>query len=204
MRQPASAYVLHRIKGQVEEIVRNSGLAYTILRSGIVFGEDDAFFNNIAMMLALNPLIHFMPGEGEIALHPIYVDDIVECVVRSLESLDAVDNMLEVGGPEYITYEDLLLTVMRLISARRLIIPVPPYLLRLLTRIYGLFFPRSLTTPQWLDILATNRTTQLGNVFTYFGFRPRRIEDTLNTYMPDQNYFLKGIRTIFRRRPRSL
>jgi len=200
----SSAYVLHRIKGQVEEIVRNSGLAYTILRSGIVFGEEDAFINNIAMMLATNPAMHLMPGQGEIALHPIYIDDIVQCLVRSLENLDAVDNTIEVGGPEYITYEDLLLTIMRVTRNPRLIIPVPPYALRLMTRIYGLIFPRSLTTPQWLDILATNRTTQLGNVFTYFGFRPRRIEDTLVTYMKKRNYLLRSAGTIFRRRPRSL
>ena len=200
----SSAYVLHRIKGQMEEIIRNSGLAYTILRSGIVFGEDDAFFNHIAMMIATNPIIHLMPGQGEIALHPIYIDDIVQCLLRSLESLDAVDNMMEVGGPEYITYEDLLLTIMRITGNRRLIIPVPPYSLRLMTRIYGLIFPRSLTTPQWLDILATNRTTQLGNTYDYFGIRPRRIEDTMLTYMKKPNYFFRSLRTIFRRRPRSL
>ncbi|MGB7340912.1 MAG: NAD-dependent epimerase/dehydratase family protein [Phototrophicaceae bacterium] len=200
----SSAYVLHRIKGQVEEIVRNSGLAYTILRSGIVFGEEDAFMNNMAMMLATNPVIHLMPGQGEIALHPIYIDDLVQCIIASLESLDSVDNTLEIGGPEYITYEDLLLTLMRITGNPRLIIPFPPYTLRFLTRIYGLIFPRSLTTPQWLDILATNRTTQLGNTYTYFGVRPRRIEDTLVTYMQDRNHLLRSIRTIFRRRPRSL
>ncbi|GAB5490022.1 MAG: complex I NDUFA9 subunit family protein [Phototrophicaceae bacterium] len=200
----SSAYTLHRIKGQVEEIIRNSGLAYTIIRSGIVFGEDDAFINNLAMSLALNPVLNLMPGQGEIALHPIYIDDIVQCLTLSLESLDAVDNIMEVGGPEYITYEDLLFTLMRITGNRRLIIAVPPYLLRLFARIYGLVFPRSLTTPQWLDILATNRTTQLGNTFTYFGVRPRRIEDTLLTYMKKRNYWFQGIRTIFRRRPRSL
>lgn len=201
---PSSAYVLHRIKGQVEEIIRNSGLAYTIIRSGIIFGEEDAFMNHIAMMLSLNPVINLMPGQGEIALHPIYIDDIVQCLLRSLESLDALDNTIDVGGPEYITYEDLLLTIMRITGNRRLIIPVPPYALRLLTRIYAFIFPRSLMSPQWLDILATNRTTQLGNVFTYFGFRPRRIEDTLLTYMKKRHYLLRGIATIFRRRPRSL
>lgn len=200
----SSAYVLHRIKGQVEEIIRNSGLAYTIIRSGIVFGEEDAFINNIARMFATNPVINLMPGQGEVALHPIYIDDIVQCLLRSLESLDTVDNTIEVGGPEYITYEDLLLTVMRVTRMPRLIIPVPPYVLRLLTRIYRFIFPRSLMTPQWLDVLATNRTTQLGNTFTYFGIRPRRIEDTLVTYLPKQNHLFSSLGTIVRRRPRSL
>jgi uncharacterized protein YbjT (DUF2867 family) len=200
----ASAYTLHRIKGQVEDVIRNSGLAYTILRSGIVFGEDDAFINYIAMMLVSNPLIYLMPGQGEIALHPIYIDDLVKCILLSLESLDAVDNLLEIGGIEHISFEDLLLTIMRVTSMSRLIIPIPPYLMRLLTAIYSLILPRSLTTAQWLDILATNRTTQLGNVYNYFGFQPRRIEDTLLTYLPKKNHFVGLLRHTFRRRPRSI
>lgn len=201
---PSSAYTLHRIKGQVEDVVRNSGLAYTIIRSGVVFGEGDAFINHIAMMLQSNPLIHLMPGEGETVLHPIYIDDLVRCITLSLESLNAVDNTLEVGGAEYITYEDLLLTVMRVTGNLRLIIPLPPYVMRPLSRFFSLILPRSMMTPQWLDILATNRTTKLGNVYEYFGFQPRRLEDTLLTYMPQRNHFVKLVQNTFRRRPRSL
>jgi NADH dehydrogenase len=201
---PSSAYMLHRVKGQVEEIIRNGGLAYTILRSGILFGEDDAFVNHIAMMLKSNPIVFLMPGQGEVALHPLYIDDLVRCIQLSLESLNAVDNTLEIGGPEYITFEDLLLTVMRVTRMFRLIIPIPPYLLRALTSAYSFVFPRALMTPQWLDILATNRTAKLGNLFEYFGFQPRRFEDTLLTYMPQKNYLLEMLRQTFRRRPKGI
>jgi uncharacterized protein YbjT (DUF2867 family) len=201
---PASAYVLHRIKGQAEELIRNSGLAYTILRSGIVFGEDDAFINHIAMMLSSNPLFFLMPGQGEIGLHPIYIADLVKCVKLSLESINAVDTTIEVGGIEYITFEDLLLTIMRVTRMPRLIIPLPPYLMRSITGIYTRIFRRTLISPQWLDILATNRTTSLGSVYDHFGFRPRRIEDTLLTYLPQKNHLLDRVRYTFRRRPRGI
>lgn len=201
---PSSAYSLHRIKGRAEELVRSSGLAFTILRSGIVYGEDDAFINHIAMMLVSNPLLFLMPGQGESALHPIYIDDLVRCITLSLESIDAVDNVLEVGGPEYTTFEDLLLTIMRVTRMYRLIIPLPPYLLRLITSLYNFILPRTLMTPQWLDILAVNRTTQLGNVFDYFGFQPRRLEDTLVTYLPKKRLLFDLVRYSLRRRPRSI
>src|SRR4051812_47718439 len=70
---PAAAYPLLRFKGMVEEAIRSSGLAYTILRSGLVFGEDDAFVNHLAMQLSANPMFFLMPGRGEVVLHPIYV-----------------------------------------------------------------------------------------------------------------------------------
>lgn len=200
----SSGYTLLRIKGVVEEQVRSSGLAYTIIRSGVVFGEDDAFVNHIAMMLRANPLVFLMPGRGEVVLHPIYIDDLVEAIVRSLSLIDTIDTTLDIGGPEYITVEDLIRTVMRVSQARRLIIPVPPYLLRGLAAVYSRVFPRSLLTAQWLDILATNRTAQLGNTFNYFGIRPRRFEDTLLTYMPGRRYWWPMVRYVLRRRPKGI
>jgi NADH dehydrogenase len=198
---PSSAYPLLRYKGLVEETIRSSGLAYTIIRSGLVFGEEDAFINHIAMQLASTPFIFFMPGRGEIALHPLHIEDLVTAVVAALENMNVVDNVLEIGGPEYISLEDLLFTVMRVTGIARLIVPLPPYMIRWIITVYSRLVPRSLLTPQWLDLLATHRTARLGNMYHYFGFQPRRLEDTLVTYMRDQPYFARALRYTFRRRP---
>lgn len=201
---PSSAYPLLQVKGVVEEMVRDSGLAYTIIRSGVVFGEEDAFVNHIAMMLRANPLFFLMPGQGEVVLHPIYIDDLVAALLVSLKNVDLVDTVVEIGGPEYITVEDLIRTVMRVTRMPRFIIPVPPYLLRWTTAIYSRLLPRSLMTSQWLDLLATNRTAQLGNTYTYFGIRPHRFEDTLLTYMRGRSYWRPLVRNALRRRPRGI
>jgi len=200
----ASAYTLLRIKGMAEELIRSSGLAYTIVRSGLVFGEDDSFVNHIAMILRATPGIFLMPGQGEVVLHPIHIDDLVEALVRSLETIDIVDSTIDIGGPEYITVEDLIRTVMRVSGIYRIIIPVPPYVMRWITAIYGRVFPRSLVTPQWLDIVATNRTAPLGNTFNYFGVHPKRLEDTLLLYMPGKRYWWPMLRYTFRRRPKGI
>jgi uncharacterized protein YbjT (DUF2867 family) len=200
---PSAAYPLMRYKGLVEETIRASGLAYTIIRSGIVFGEDDAFVNHLAMQLRANPLFFLMPGRGEVVLHPIYVEDLVAAVVCSLSALDSVDATIEVGGPEYMTLDDLIRTVMRVSGTRRIIIPVPPYVLRWLTGLWTRVLPRSLITAQWLDILATNRTARLGSIFEHFGIRPRRFEDTLMTYMRGRRYWWAMLRFTVRGRPRA-
>lgn len=201
---PSSAYALLRLKGMAEDVIRSSGLAHTIIRSGIVYGEDDVFANHVAMSLRVNPIFFLMPGRGEVVLQPIYIDDIVEALVRSLELVDTVDTVLEIGGPEYITLEDFIRTIMRVSGMPRLIIPVPPYILRWTTALYSRVLPRSLMTPQWLDLLATNRAAPLANAFNYFGLRPRRFEDTLLTYMRGRSYWLPVMRSSFRRRPRGI
>ncbi len=200
----ASAYTLLKIKGQVEELIRASGLAYTIIRSGIVFGEEDHFINHIAMMLSVNPFFFVMPGHGEIALHPIYIDDLVEAIARSLEHIDIVDETIEIGGPEYTTFQDMMYTIMRVTGMQRILIPVPPYLVRTIVSIYSRIFPRSIMTPQWLDILAANRTTRINNIYEIFGIQPRRFEDTLLTYLPKRRHFFSLLRMSLRRRPRGV
>jgi len=201
---PSSAFSLLKIKGRFEELIRNSGLAYTLIRPGIVYGEDDSFINHIAMMLSLNPVFFLMPGQGEVILHPIYIDDLVLAIVRSLDSVDTVDRTLEIGGAEYVTFEDLIMTVMRVTHMRRFILPVPPYMMRFVTSVYSRFFRRSLITSQWLDILAASRTARIGNMYDYFGVHPRRFEDTLLTYLPKKRFFFRALRYVFRRRPRSI
>lgn len=201
---PSSAFTMLRIKGMVEEMIRGSGIAYTIIRSGVVFGSEDSFVNHIAMMLRLNPIFFLMPGQGEVILHPIYIDDLIKVVLRSLETIDVVDETLEVGGPEYITLADFIATIMRVAGMRRYVLAVPPYIMRSLTQFYGMIFRRTLMTPQWLDLLASSRTAHLGNTYNYFGIHPRRFEDTLAIYLPQKPLLLPALRYVFRRRPRGL
>ncbi len=201
---PSSAFMLLRVKGQVEDLIRSSGLAYTIFRSGIVFGPGDSFVNGIAMLLRSNPLMFLQPGQGDGLLHPIYIHDLVNALVRSLESLNTVDQTLEIGGPEYMTYNEMVRTVMRVTEARRMLVSVPPYMLRWMTSLMNGFFPRWPMTPQWLDILAANRTAPLGNLFDIFGVRPVRFEDTIVTYMRGRRYLPDLLRTTLRRRSQSV
>jgi NADH dehydrogenase len=201
---PASAYPLLRVKGQAEDAIRNSGLAWTILRPGLTFGEDDAFFNHLAMLLRANPFVFFLPGRGEVVLHPLYVGDLVKAIIGCLDRMDTVDSLIELGGPEYITLSDLIRTIMRVSGASRSVIHIPPYLMRWASRAFGLVLRRNMITEQWLDVTAANRTARIGAIYQTFEIRPQRLEDTLTTYMRRRGYSRALLRYSFRRRPRLL
>ena len=186
---PSSAYALLRAKGQMESLVRRSGIPYTIVRSGVIFGYEDRFVNGIAMLLRTNPLLFIQPGQGETLLHPLFIDDLV----------------IEIGGPEYVSFNEMVRTVMRVTRAPRTVVSLPPYALRTLTRLAQRIFRRWPSTPQWFDLLASHRTAGLSNMSDIFGIRPVRFEDTLVKYMPARRYGLELIRFLFRRRrPRGL
>ncbi len=195
--EPSSAYPLLRVKGQVEALVRHSGLPYTIMRCGVLFGPEDRFVNNLAMLLRTNPLFFFQPGQGESLLHPLYIGDLVQALLNSLERIALVDATVEIGGAEYLTFNEMVRTVMRVSRAKRLIVSVPPYALRGVTRTVRRVLPRWPLSLQWFDLLSSNRTTKLGNLFDYCDVRPVRFEDTLLTYMPGRHYGLELLRFVF-------
>jgi len=197
--EPSSAYTLMRVKGQVETLVRNSGIAYTLLRCGVIFGPEDRFVNGIAMLLRSNPLLFLQPGDGRSLLHPLYVTDLVKALANSLENVDLVDRTIEIGGAEYVTYNEMIRTVMRVTGAKRMIVGVPPYALRNLNGTVNRLVRRWPMTPQWFDILASDRTAKLGNLYDYCGVRPVRFEDTVLTYMPRRHYLAELLRFMARR-----
>jgi uncharacterized protein YbjT (DUF2867 family) len=201
---PSSAFILMRVKGQVEEAVRTSGIAYTVFRSGVVFGRGDSFVNNLAMALRANPAVFFQPGQGENLIHPIYIDDLVSAMVNSLENLNTVDQTLEIGGPEYVSFNEMIRTVMRVTDTSKVIVAVPPYVLRAMTGAINRVVPRWPMTPQWLDILAENRTAPLRNLPDTFGIRPVRFEDTIVTYMRNRRWLPELLRTMIRRHPQQV
>ena len=202
---PSSAYALLRNKGQMEALVQRSGVPYTILRSGVIFGYEDRFVNGVAMLLRTNPLVFIQPGQGETLLHPLFIDDLCAALVQSMDNLDTVDRVIEVGGPEYVSFSEMVRTVMRVTQAPRTVVSMPPYAVRTLTHLARRIFRRWPSTPQWFDLLASHRTASLSNMSDIFGIRPVRFEDTLVKYMPARHYGLELVRFLFRRRrPRGL
>ncbi len=155
------------------------------------------------MLLRANPLVFLQPGFGEGLLHPLYVGDLVEALTLSLEHLDTVDQVISIGGPEYISFNEMVRTIMRVTRTRRAFLTLPPYIMRTVTGVMQRLFPYWPMTLQWLDMLASNRTAPMGRLFELFAMKPVRFEDTILTYMPQRRYRAELLRSLIRRRPRE-
>ncbi len=197
----SSAYTLMRVKGDVEETIRTSGLAYTIIRCGMIFGPDDRTVNAIAMQLKASPGVFFLPAEGDSLVHPLWIDDLVAALINCLDNPNSVDQSIAVGGPEYLTFAQMVRTVMRVTNTPRLLLPLQPYWLRQAAWIFRRFQPRPVFTAQWYDRIAESRTADLNNMSNYFDIHPARFEDTLLSYMPERSYGREMLRYVFGRQP---
>jgi NADH dehydrogenase len=118
-----SPFEYFRGKARVEEMIRDSGLGYSIVRPTVVFGREDILINNIAYILRRLPVFG-IPGSGSYRLRPVAVEDVAEICVRS--GLRDTDEVIEAVGPEVFTFEELVRQIARAIGRRRLFLHVPP------------------------------------------------------------------------------
>jgi NADH dehydrogenase len=100
-----SAY--HRSKWRAEQLVRESGLKWTIFRPSLIFGPHDAFINMLAAQLRLVPVMPVI-GSGSYRLQPIHGDDVARCFARALEMPETIGQCYELCGKDRVSYDGLL------------------------------------------------------------------------------------------------
>jgi uncharacterized protein YbjT (DUF2867 family) len=165
-------------KWGAEQAVIGSGLTYTILRPSIVFGPEDDFFNRLAGLVRWNPVVP-IAGDGKTRFQPIWVEDLVTCVIACLEEGAHDGQIIEVGGPEQLTYEEMVDTVRRELGVRRLKVHLPLLMVRMAARVMEALLPRPLVTRQQLAMLAKDNAAESDGVLRGFGFTPKRLSDGL-------------------------
>ena len=174
-----SAYAVLKVKGIAEQHIIKSGLEYTILRSGLVFGPDDHFTTDIARMLHFFPTFFPIPGDGNVLIHPLWVEDLVSCLVWSLDNPDTVNHLYEIGGPEAIPLRDAIQAVMLATGRMKRLWPVRPSYMRLAGILVEYLFPAMPMSAYWVDYFASNRTAALDTLPRVFGLMPRRFVNNL-------------------------
>jgi NADH dehydrogenase len=181
----ASAYPLLKAKAIAEEYVRRSGVGFTILRTGIVFGKNDHFTTGIARLARLSHFGIVVPGDGMTLLQPLWVEDLVTCLVWNLEKGETLNQTISIGGPEFIPFNEIVRAVMAKINLRRRLIHFSPAYLRYVTIFLENFLPNLPTTSYWLDYLSSNRTCSLDTIPRLFSLLPSRFSQRLDYLKSD-------------------
>ena len=110
---------------EVEHLLGEGETELTALRAAVVIGEGSASFQIIRQLAARLPVM-VTPSWVRTECQPIYVDDVVEYLVGVLERPETAGGIYEIGGPDVLTYQEILTTTARILVGRPpLIIPVP-------------------------------------------------------------------------------
>lgn len=146
-------------KGKAQEYVAASGLDWTAFRPSVIWGPEDEFANSFARLIPLSPLIFPIVGDENTRFQPIWVEDVVTCIVKALDEPETVGQEYELGGPEVLTLEEIERRTMRAVGARRLMIRFPMPLLRIIVALMEALLPAPPVTRSLLELLAVSNVT---------------------------------------------
>ena len=140
-------------KAQTEELVKESGLAWAIVRPTLVFGPGDILINNIAWLLRRMPLFA-MPGLGHYHVQPVAAEDVAAIAVEA--SAQAEHAIVDAAGPETVTFAELVDQIAIAVQRRPPFLYLPPSLLIPAGDVIGLFVRDVVLTRQELEGLMTD------------------------------------------------
>jgi uncharacterized protein YbjT (DUF2867 family) len=119
-------------KLRAEKAVRESGLPFTIFRPSWVYGPEDRSLNKFATFARLLPFIPVV-GNGKTRVQPVFVDDLAEAVAMSISMENAAGKAYEVGGPQTLTMDEIIRTMLQAMGRRRPLVHHPAWFMKVAT-----------------------------------------------------------------------
>lgn len=132
-----------RTKWAAEQLVRAADLEWTIVRPSFVSGEEGAI-PQFASLLRFKIVPYW--GRQDYHFDPVDVDDLAAMIVRSLNSPKARRRLYPVGGPDRLTYKEMLQAIAKATGRKAWFVRAPWFFAYLVGALLGWipFFPATL------------------------------------------------------------
>jgi uncharacterized protein YbjT (DUF2867 family) len=162
-----------------ERTIRDSDLAYTILRPTMIYGAPGD--RNVERLFRLIARWHLVPavGGGKKLIQPVLVDDLARAVAAVLESKKSERRAFNLPGREAVTFREFVLLAARAAGRRVLLLPVPAGLaVAVAGWIERLTVKPRIKAEQILRLLE-DKDFEWGNAGEAFGYHPTSVSDGL-------------------------
>ncbi|MCA3574071.1 MAG: complex I NDUFA9 subunit family protein [Aestuariivirga sp.] len=175
-----------RSKAEGERRARAAFPGAIVLRPSIVFGPEDSFFNRFAGLARIAPFLPLIGG-GETKFQPVFVGDIAEAVAKLVDEGESTGKTYELGGPEVLTFKQLMQFTLDTIGRKRLLVPLPWGLAKLQAGILGLL-PKPMLTLDQVELLRSDNVVSEtarrdGLSLEGLGIAPQGIEGIVPGYL---------------------
>ena len=174
-----------RAKLRAEKAVKESGMNWTIFRPSWIYGPEDRSLNKFATFARFLPFIPLI-GMGTEKIQPIFVDDIARIVAKALSMPVTYGQTYDVGGPQELTMREIARIMLKVQEKRRLILPQPKALMKLVATFLQ-FLPGPPLTPGGVDFVTMEEKVDNTPLLSTFSISLTPLEEGLKTYMGSLN-----------------
>ncbi len=171
-------------KELAEEAVRQSGMEYVILRPSWIYGPRDRSLNRFVKFARWLPFVPVI-GDGKNRVQPIWVSDVARIAVEALLRPEATNRVFELAGPETLTMDEILRTMLRVMGRRaraRFLIHQPVWLMKALVAPMKVLSTPPMT-PQAIDFIVGEVLVDNSATLATFGQSLASLEQGLRTYL---------------------
>jgi len=126
-------------KYRAEEYAMQSDLDVTVFRPSVIFGDPRGtmeFATQLYRDMIRPPLpaVGFFagrdPDKGAIVMSPVHIDDVASAFVKALEDNATIGKTYELGGPEVLTWRDMITRIAQATGRKKWILPMPTWIMR--------------------------------------------------------------------------
>lgn len=121
-----------RSRAEVERLLGAHGVPVTTLRAGLVVGAGGSSFRILRRLVERLPLL-ICPRWTRTLTQPIALVDVVEALARCVDASDVIGGTYDVGGPDVLSYRDMIARTARALGLKRRIVDAPVLTPRLST-----------------------------------------------------------------------
>ncbi|MDI6853460.1 MAG: complex I NDUFA9 subunit family protein [Deltaproteobacteria bacterium] len=179
--EPADPY--HVTNFRADCYVMQSGLTYTIFRPSLIYGPRDQSINLFARQIMRLPFVSIV-GDGTYQLQPVPVWIVAQAFALALELPDTENKIYEVGGPEPLTFDEIIDTIAAVLNRKVSKIHQPLWCMQVAASLCGRFRWFPLTSGQ-LRMLLEGNTCDPSAFYRDFGLTPVPFRQGLARYLPD-------------------
>lgn len=159
-----------------------------ILRPSIIFGPEDQFFNRFAGMTRMGPILPVVGADT--LFQPVYVDDVAKAAESAL-TRQVSGGVYALGGPEVLSFRDLMSRMLEVINRRRLVVSIPFFAARIMafgfdmlqTLSAGLIKNGMITRDQVKNLRRDNVVGEAEKTFADLGIEPVALSAVLPEYL---------------------
>ncbi len=151
--RPGCGSAYHESKWEAEEIVRNSGLDYTVIKAGIVYGRGDHMLDHLSHALHTFPVFGLV-GLKEKTIRPLAVEDLVHVMRAALVDRRIKRQTIALLGPEEIYLSEAVRRVGEVVGKQPLMFPLPVVCHQLMAHVFERLMKVPLTSLAQVRILS--------------------------------------------------
>jgi NADH dehydrogenase len=177
---PASKSEYASSKARGEAAVRAAFPTAIILRPSLVFGAEDGFFNRFGKLAALLPVMPVFFGDTR--FQPVYVADVADAIMAALSQAHPAP-LYELGGPDILTFREIIRYILQVTKRRRRLIEVPKRIAEWQAAVGERLPGKPLTRDQLILLQRDNVASADLPGLTALGIAPTPIQIVVPTYL---------------------